>query len=69
MKELTVRQKECLEAIRKYISDHGYAPTMRELAEILDVYMKCAYDHVRTLERKGYLHKVDGHSRTIVLLK
>ena len=69
MKELTVRQKECLEAIRKFIAYHEYAPTMRELAKELDVYMKCAYDHVRTLERKGYLKKEDGHSRTIVLLK
>jgi Mn-dependent DtxR family transcriptional regulator len=71
LKELTVRQKEVLEAIREYIADpdHGYAPTIRELSEILKIYPKCVYDHIRTLERKGYLHKEDGKCRTMVLLK
>jgi repressor LexA len=66
---LTDRQREVLVVIEKYISEHGYSPTMQELADTLGVYLKCAYDHIRALERKGWITKIDKKPRTIVILK
>ena len=66
---LTDRQKEVLEVIRKYIAEHEYSPTYQELADILGMYLKAVYDHIRALERKGWITKIDKKPRTIVILK
>ncbi|MCL1818436.1 MAG: transcriptional repressor LexA [Spirochaetaceae bacterium] len=68
MKGLTVRQKEVLEFIRKFISEHRFPPTIREIAGFFEVSPKSAHDHVRALEKKGFLSFNKNHSRTIEVL-
>lgn len=54
--DLTNRQYEVLCGILEYIGEHGYPPTMRELARDLNLAsVSTAHDHVQALKRKGYL--------------
>jgi repressor LexA len=59
--ELTERQEEVLQAIKDFILERGYSPTIRQLGEILHISNPSAvFKHVRSLERKGYVRKQGG---------
>jgi repressor LexA len=68
MKELTPRQREVLTFITRFINDHTYPPTIREIGKHFSVSVKGAYDHVTALKRKGYI-RGDKRSRTMGLVK
>lgn len=60
-KRLTRRQKKVLKAIEDFILDHGYSPTIRQLAKLLNIASPSAvFKHILSLERKGYLERVRG---------
>jgi len=60
-KNLTERQKKVLDAIRRFILDNGYSPTIRQLGEALDiVHPSAVFKHILSLEKKGYLERVKG---------
>ncbi len=59
--ELTERQEEVLQAIKDFILERGYSPTIRQLGEILHISNPSAvFKHVRSLEKKGYVRKQSG---------
>lgn len=62
---ITERQREVLDFIKNYISSHKYPPTIREISEYFGISVKGAYDHVKALERKEYIHSNNNRSRTI----
>jgi len=63
-KNLTERQKKVLDAIRRFILDNGYSPTIRQLGEALDIATPSAvFKHILSLEKKGYLERVQGEVR------
>ena len=67
---LTDRQAEILELIRGYIAEEGCPPTRAEIAETLGFRSpNAAEDHLRALERKGFIELVPGASRGIRLLE
>ncbi|MDP2792047.1 MAG: transcriptional repressor LexA [Rectinemataceae bacterium] len=68
MKTLTDRQSEVLDFIASYIGKHSYPPTIRETAEQFSISVKGAYDHVKALEKKGYLRIGENRSRAIEIL-
>jgi repressor LexA len=66
---LTARQSEILELIRGHIADEGCPPTRAEIAATLGFRSpNAAEDHLRALQRKGYIEIVAGSSRGIRLL-
>jgi repressor LexA len=63
-KSLTERQKKVLDAIREFILENGYSPTIRQLGETLRIANPSAvFKHILSLEKKGYLEKVKGEVR------
>ncbi len=68
MKAITDRQSQILRFIRGFISQHHFPPTMREISEHFSFSVKGAYDHVKALEKKGYLKLDQNRSRTIELV-
>jgi repressor LexA len=68
MKEITKRQKEVLDYIKTYISEHKFPPTIREISEFFSISVKGAYDHVKALERKEYIRCDTNRSRSIEVL-
>lgn len=66
MHKLTDRQRMVLEYICESISDRGYPPTLREIGLKLGIRSTNGVnDHLRALERKGYLTREDMKSRTL----
>ncbi len=69
MKGLTARQRQVLEFIKGYIKDQRYPPTVREIAQHLDISVKGGYDHLKALEKKKVLHCNLNRSRAIQILE
>ena len=68
MKTLTNRQKEILDLIKSYIVDYGFPPTRVEISKILGFKSaNAAEQHLRAIEKKGYIQIMSGASRGIVL--
>jgi repressor LexA len=66
---LTARQSEILELIRDHIAEQGCPPTRAEIAATLGFRSaNAAEDHLRALERKGFIELLAGASRGIRLL-
>jgi len=66
---LTARQEQTLDFIRKSIEERGYPPTLREIGEYMGIRSTNGVnDHLRALERKGYLRREDMKSRALKLV-
>lgn len=66
MQGLTKRQEQTLDFIRTSIRDRGYPPTLREIGEHMGIRSTNGVnDHLRALERKGYLRREDMKSRAL----
>ncbi len=64
--ELTDRQKEVLAFIQESISGRGYPPTLREIGERMGIRSTNGVnDHLKALEKKGYLAREDLKSRAL----
>ena len=53
--DLTPRQRQILNFIQSFAAEHGYPPTVREIAGNFKIDYRAAIDHLRALERKGSL--------------
>jgi repressor LexA len=63
---LTDRQKAVLEFIGQSIESRGYPPTLREIGEHMGIRSTNGVnDHLKALEKKGYLEREDLKSRAL----
>jgi repressor LexA len=70
MQGLTKRQEQTLDFIRSSIEDRGYPPTLREIGTHMGIRSTNGVnDHLRALERKGYLRREDMKSRALKLVE
>lgn len=66
MQGLTERQHQVLHYIRQSITERGYPPTLREIGAHMGIRSTNGVnDHLRALERKGYLTREDMKSRAL----
>lgn len=66
MKRLTARQREILDYITASIAERGYPPTIREIGRQMGIRSTNGVnDHLKALERKGYLRRDDLKSRAM----
>jgi repressor LexA len=66
MQKITDRQKAVLDFIANCIDERGYPPTLREIGNHLGIKSTNGVnDHLRALERKGFLTREDMKSRTL----
>ena len=67
MEALTDRQLEVLRFIARQIEEQGYPPTIREIGEALEIRSTNGVnDHLKALERKGYLTRDPVKSRALI---
>lgn len=64
---LTPKQLRVLTYIRDYSRARGYAPTMQELADELDVSKVTVFEHIAALQRKGLLKRSRHRARSLQL--
>lgn len=69
MKEITEKQIEILRFIIDFIDKHKISPTYRNIADAYGKTVRSIFDHVKALEKKGYVSTTPNISRSIVVLK
>ena len=70
MRNLTERQMEVLDVVRRYVRERGVAPSRPEIAAALGVKNRSTVDaHLVALMRKGWIELQPGSPRNIRLLK
>ena len=69
MTDLTEKQEEVFKAIKDYIQEYGYSPTIRELCSITGRKSSgTIHASLKILKRKGYIDYVYNRNRTIRVL-
>jgi len=67
--EITKRQRDVLDFIKKYIADHGYPPAIREICKGVNLSSPATvFVHMKNLERLGYIKTTSNKFRTIDIL-
>jgi repressor LexA len=66
--ELTLRQSEIFTFVREFIKKRGYPPSVREIGEHFNIYPRAVFDHLKALEKKGYLKRWGSMSRGLEVL-
>lgn len=67
-KELTDKQQHILNFIKDSINDSGFPPTVREIGDKFGITVKGAYDHMKAIEKKGFIKTEHNKSRAIVII-
>lgn len=66
---ITDRQRMVLDYIVEHIGSHGFPPTLREIGKRMCIRSTNGVnDHLRALERKGYIERDETQSRAIRVL-
>lgn len=66
VKSITPAQKNALGFIVTYIGQHGYSPTLQDIATGLGKSLTTAQHYVDTLEKNNYLRKAKNKTRGIL---
>src|SRR5438132_8049231 len=67
---LTERQEKILNFIKRSIQEQGYPPTIREIGEHFGIRSTNGVnDHLKALERKGYLQRGELKSRALSVIE
>ena len=67
-KALTARQRQVLNFVRGFAAENGYPPTVREIGAHFGFVPRSVFDHLKALERKGYLRRRSSKSRSLEIL-
>jgi repressor LexA len=68
VKGLTGRQRQILDFISRWVEEQGFPPTLQEIADRFRfASVNAVRDHLGALERKGYLRRRAGASRSLTL--
>lgn len=67
-KDLTDKQELIFDFIKGSIRESGFPPTVREIGDRFGITPKGAYDHLKAIEKKGFIRCAQNKSRAIELL-
>jgi repressor LexA len=64
------RERQVLEFINQFVQRFGYAPTLKEIGEALNLSsVATVHEHLDHLRQKGFIKKMDGMVRGIEVVK
>lgn len=61
--------QDLLNAIKRYTAEHGYSPTIRELAKMTGVGATTVHAHLKELLRNGYLRVEQPRRRMLKVVR
>jgi repressor LexA len=67
MDRLTPRQSEVVLFVRRYAEKHGFAPSLREIADALGVNVNAITGHLAAAARKGAITRSARTARGLVV--
>lgn len=63
------RQRDLLEFVQSFIKDHGYSPTLEEMAKALGLSsLATVHEHLKSLETKGVIRRNRNEVRGIEIM-
>jgi repressor LexA len=66
--KLTAAQKRIIEAIKQFIDDHEYPPTVRDIQKIMGLKSPASvHTHLKNLRKMGKINREKGVARSITL--
>ncbi|MBI4553320.1 MAG: transcriptional repressor LexA [Candidatus Latescibacteria bacterium] len=68
MKALTGKQQRVFDFIRQQVNRMGFPPSVREIASTFQISTRAAYDHLRAIEKKGFVRRDPMKPRAIEIL-
>lgn len=68
-KKLTLKQQNIFNFIKEKIKESGFPPTVREIGDRFQITVKGAYDHLKAIEKKGFIKCEQNKSRAIEILR
>ncbi len=68
VKKLTDKQQLIFDYIKGKIQETGLPPTVREIGDRFHITVKGAYDHVKAIEKKGFIRTEQNKSRAIFVI-
>jgi repressor LexA len=68
MENLPRRQQEVVEFIGQYKSEHGYCPSLADVARGLGLHCNTVVAHVLALKEKGYIRNEYRVTRSLMLV-
>ena len=69
MANLTRKQKEIYEFILAFTSEHGYPPSVREIAQAVNLKSPATvHFHLKGLREAGYISQAEGKTRAITIV-
>lgn len=64
------RERQLLDFITQFIGRFGYAPTLKEIGESLNIHSPATvHEHVDRLRQKGFIRKLDGTARGLEVVQ
>ncbi len=63
---ITPGQKAVLEFTFKYLEQHGYSPTLQEIANEFNYSLGTAQHYIEELKKKGFIRKAKNKSRAVL---
>lgn len=65
---LTAKEARVLDAIAEFVAEHGYSPTIRDVAKAIGKVPSTAAYHLLNLERAGLVASTPGTARSLRLV-
>ena len=69
MVTLTQKQLDILECIVAFTKEKGYPPSIREIGTSFHIAPPSVLDHLRALEKKGFIRRLPFKPRCLEILK
>ena len=69
VRELTEKQKAIFCFLASFTAENGFPPTLREVGINFKIAPTSALEHLRALEKKGFIKRLKFKSRCLELLK
>lgn len=66
---LTARQHEILAFVSLFMNANGFPPSIREIGANFSIAPSSVLDHLKALERKGFIKRLPSKSRCLEILK
>ena len=69
MLPLTKRQREILDYLNEFITQHGYAPSLEEIGKRFDLSsLATVHKHLTNLQEKGFIKRAWNRSRSVEMV-
>jgi repressor LexA len=64
------RERQFLDFIMQFIQRFGYAPTLKEIGEAMNIHSPATvHEHIDRLRQKGFIRKLDGTARGLEIVQ